>query len=415
MRSLKLSAILLHCMLLAGWPSLAACSSSAHQSPGTPATDGKPASAAASSQKDYAKVPPSVDAGQRIAVLLPLHGKFSSAGQAIQQGMLAAWYRRQSEGRPVPEILFLDSATGDFKSLHAGAIGSGAQLLIGPLEKQNLALLLKEKEPPVPTIALNYLDEPNPHDTLFFLGLSGDDEAEQVAARMLADGHRRPVLLLAPDDWAQRIGKHFTERFTAGGGQPPVVGTISPGAEPVDTVRKLLDVTSAQARHARLEQVLGTDLSFAPSARRDIDSLFLVAGTALAAQFVPAIRYHGAEGLPVYATSHINNQAASSGVADDLSGVHFIEIPGLASRKDLLQDDLPRAGRDDTDIAQARLQALGSDALIVADGLEQLRDGKSLDGLTGRLTLDARQAVRRELDWMHYQGGKAVPEDAPPP
>lgn len=420
MRSLKLPAILLHCILAMCWPSLAACSSTANPHPvastsvSPPVDTGNKPAIPTVGSTDYAKAPPAVDAGQRIAVLIPLHGKLSSAGLAIQQGMLAAWYRQQGDAQPVPAILFLDSSAGDFRSVYSSAVASGAQLIIGPLEKQNLGILLQTKEPPVPTIALNYPDVPNPYESLYFLGLSGDDEAAQIARRMLDDGHRRPVVLLSSDDWAQRIGRHFSDRFVAAGGQPPLIGSFVPGADPGETVRKLLDVTAAQARHARLEQTLATRLAFVPSARRDVDSLFLVANTAQAAQLVPAIRYHGAQGLPVYATSHINSQAISSGVADDLSGVRFVETPWLGAQENSLRDDVRSAMREESDGAQGRLLALGVDAMLIADALAALRGGSTLNGMTGRLTLDDSRAIRRELDWMRYQDGKALREDEVP-
>lgn len=353
----------------------------------------------------YAKGLPGVDAGQRIAVLIPLHGKLSGAGLAIQQGMIAAWFRQHATGQPVPELRFLDTSGADFDSVYDAAVDDGADIIIGPLQKNHLHALQQRPQLTVTTIALNYSDGGEQHERLFFFGLAGEDEATQVARQLLAAGHTRPAALLPAEEWSQRIVLQFANTLYQGGGRTPVVATYQGNGDYGEVVRFLLDIAASEERHRRLERLLDVSLGFTPAPRQDIDSLFIVGNTLQGTQLVPALRYHHADYLPMYATSHINGQATADAMRD-LNGIRFVEMPWLSRAEQPLRDEVRHISHD-TEPAYTRLNALGADALLVAEQLDVLQYGRPLDGVTGRLTLDGTRAVRRELDWMQFRNGAA--------
>src|SRR4051812_10012688 len=71
---------------------------------------------------------------QHVALLLPLSGNLASAGQAVKEGFLAAYYA--SQPRPELAIEFYDTASqADINSLYQQAQQKGADFVIGPLTK----------------------------------------------------------------------------------------------------------------------------------------------------------------------------------------------------------------------------------------------------------------------------------------
>ena len=74
-----------------------------------------------------------------------------------------------------------------------------------------------------------------------------------------------------------------------------------------------------------------------------------------------------------------------------------------------LQGEWAAAGR-----GRLRLYAFGYDAYQLLRGLEVASRGTAVDGLTGRLTLDASGRVQRETDWAQVQGGRLQPAGAMP-
>ena len=75
------------------------------------------------------------------------------------------------------------------------AVGDGAELIIGPLSKDNVTSLQLRSQLPVTTLALNYLDDAQPNDNLFQFGLSLDVEAMQTAERAWLEGHRAALVV----------------------------------------------------------------------------------------------------------------------------------------------------------------------------------------------------------------------------
>lgn len=355
----------------------------------------------------YAKALPAVDAKTDIAVLLPLQGKLSGAGIAIQRGMLAAWFSDRAAGLPVPRLRFVDSAAGDLNATYDAVVGSGADLVIGPLDKEQLRLLQQREKLPVPTLALNYADAGDGAEGLFYFGLAAEDEAAQVARHMVATGFLRPAVLFPAGEWGQRVAQTFTDTLRGYGGSVPASATYQPNSDYGAIARTLLDVADSENRHARLQRVLGISLAFSPAARQDIDSIFLVGNTTQATQLAPAIRYQHAERIPLFATSHVNGQI-STAAANDLAGLRFIEMPWIAAADLSLRSEVQQAWPD-IDDRYTRLYALGVDALRAIRQLPVLAGGGKLDGMTGRLTMSGNHSLRRELDWLEYRDGVAVP------
>lgn len=346
-----------------------------------------------------------------IALLLPQHGKLAAAGSAIQRGLLAAWFQARENGLPAPSLHFLDSSRSDFLATYDAAVATGAQLVIGPLEKENLRLLLTRKELPVATLALNYPDsESQAVNGLFYLGLAGEDEAAQIARDVLAGNFSRAAILYPDADWGQRIAREFEQVFSRAGGRVAARSTYASASDFSEVVKRLLDPGASVQRHRRLAGLLATDIRFEARRRQDIDTLVLVANTPQAIQLAPAIRFHYGNDLTTVATSHVNSQR-NANASGDLDGIRFVEMPWLVNEDSPLRQ---RVGETwgGVDERLFRLYALGIDALRVAEQLPLLTNpGFRIEGATGALTLGEGGRIGRELLWMTFSGQTAEPDD----
>ena len=111
---------------------------------------------------------------KKVSLLLPMQGKLAKAGRAIRDGFFAAYYHAAKQGWNVPIVSVLDTSSATIGTVYDRAVGDGAELIIGPLSKDNVTSLQLRSQLPVTTLALNYLDDAQPNDNLFQFGLSLD-------------------------------------------------------------------------------------------------------------------------------------------------------------------------------------------------------------------------------------------------
>jgi outer membrane PBP1 activator LpoA protein len=345
---------------------------------------------------------------QRIAVLLPRQGKLAPVGLAIEHGLLAARHAAARDGLTAPELHFHDTSGADFMATWQRVAGSAPDIVIGPIDKEQIALLQALPSLPAPVIALNAPEVPGGPAGLFHFGLGIEDEADQVAARMLAAGQRRAGIILPDSDWGRRVANRFGASFTQGGGTVMDARTFQGNRDYGDTVRLLLDIGASEARHARVQKAIGATLAFEPVRRQDIDALLIVGNTLQATQLAPAVRYYYASDLPLYCTSNCNSQPTAT-AASDLSGLNMTEMPWIIDAQQPLRRDIAGAWPG-ADPRYERLEAMGVDAwrLALQWSLLQAMPGATLDGATGNLRLVDRD-IRRELSWVRYRNGRLEP------
>ena len=140
----------------------------------------------------------------------------------------------------------------------------------------------------MPVLALNYLPaEQRAPSGLYEYALSPENEARMVARRILADGHRHGFAMVPRGDWGNRVIDAFTHELTAGGGSLISQIQYDPAAHDYgDELRSVLRVSESEARHQRLQSVLGTKLNFEPRHRGDIDFVFIVPESATNARLI---------------------------------------------------------------------------------------------------------------------------------
>ncbi len=360
---------------------------------------------------------------KQLAVLLPLSGRLAAAAGAIRDGMVMAWFDRPAGQRPV--LRFYDTTPRGAVSAYEQAVADGADAVVGPLAKEQVESLQGLEQLPALTLALNQApgapatrrDQPL---RLAQFGLVPEDEAVQAAERAWFDGQLRGLALVPAGEWGQRILQAFRGRLEELGGELVDFRDYDPKQRDLGPpVKALLGIEAAQARRKALQRLIGEKLHFEPRRRQDVDFVFLAARPLPARQLVPQLRFHHAEDLPVYATSHLYQPDMDTEAARDLEGVIFGDMPWMVDprgRDRALYARISSAwpGRA---LGQGRLFALGIDAFRLLPQLGRLHISAAarFEGQTGVLYMDDSGRIHRLLSWARLQEGEPVLLDQPHP
>ncbi|MDX1695677.1 MAG: penicillin-binding protein activator [Ketobacteraceae bacterium] len=352
----------------------------------------------------------------RIAVLLPTQGKLSPAARAIRNGFMSAHYaametRQQlSNDQPPLLIRFYDSSTASlFEKNYQQAVEDGAQLVIGPLQKENVKYLQRQGPLPVPTIALNYgiPDWENPSN-LFQFGLSAEDEAREVAERAWNLEYESAGVLYPEGEWGQRVYDAFAEHWLSLDGAVTASAAYSENNRLSDAIKQMLLIEQSQNRFHELSRIIGMRPEFQPRRRQDIDFVFVFASPQQGRQIKPLFDFHYASDIPLLASSRIYEGEPSPDLDKDMNGVEFCDIPWVFGESSKAKAMLEQAWPD-ADYRFHRLHALGVDAYRLHSRIQLLTavEGAKFFGATGSLSLTPQNTIQRSLTWAKFKGGYA--------
>ncbi len=346
----------------------------------------------------------------KIALMLPLSGKLQAVSEAIQNGFLYAYYQNNEDAAAL-EIINASSDPAEFNLQYQQAIQNGAEFIVGPISKKVINHLLQKDQLEVPTLTLNYGDETEqPTLNLYQFGLRPEDEAEQIADYALTEDKHHAVTLVPDTEWGRRLQSAFTNRFESLGGQ--VVGAEVYPSKKNDysnSIKKLLNLTSSNQRHKIIQQVLGEQLKFDSRRRQDIDMIFIAANTRQARLIKPQLKFHHAQGVPVYATSHIASSKRNADDDRDLDEIQFVDIPWMLNQQDNHEYAQIRKLWPASGSRFSRLYALGIDAYRLIPSLRRLmiHPEEIVKQNTGMLSVDKNGRVHRQLLMATYEKGLA--------
>lgn len=350
-----------------------------------------------------------------VALLLPLSGSLAQAAALVREGFFASYFNDDVGGAQRPQVTVYDSGGTPAQAVAAyqQAVRDGAQQVIGPLTRDDVAAVIGQASLPVPVLALNHPDSGTvPPLNVNEFGLMPETEGASAARRMLAQGLTRAYVVVSNEDFAQRASQAFQRQFTAGGGQiagsldldPAVVDhgdqiqTIAPPPPPKDKdINTDKDAAAAYLQSiADFEKGSGIFLSMRPEQAR---------------LTLPQLRLAQLK-QPIFATSLVYGGFDNPDADRDLDGVMFCDAPwlfdaqpGLPPRS-AIANLLPATGR-----GGARLFAFGMDAWSLAPYLAWLRThpGSYVPGATGQLVEDDFGRIERVLTWAQFKDGIAHP------
>ncbi|HHQ9287311.1 TPA: penicillin-binding protein activator [Legionella anisa] len=334
---------------------------------------------------------------KQVALLLPLSGALQGPGTAVRDGFMAAYKSNKSETSM--QVKTYDTNKGDVASLYQNAVNDGADYIVGPLTKSQVAAIAALPHP-VPTLLLNDADTAIQENSYSF-GLSPANEATQVAIRAKNKGYSRALIIAPGNDWGKEVTKAFTQQWQKSGGR--VVDTFLYGSND-DLNKKMKDflqITNSQQREKKLRELLGQKIQPVISRRQDFDMIFLLAYPSKARQIMPLLNYYYAGDVPVYATASVYGGSANPLKDKDLDGIIFCDIPWVFSHQAGTRNWPEQFN------SYNRLYALGIDSYTLATQLNQLMlfpADQSQNG-EGILYLKPSQHVARVLEWGQFKQG----------
>lgn len=358
----------------------------------------------------------------KIALLLPQSGPYRPAAEAIEKGFMAAYFQAlesRQDKSGTTEIKLYEEASGPaFDAAYKRALSDGAELIIGPLNKENVRRLYQYKSQlPAPTLALNSSDLlMAPPANLFQFGLSPEDDAREAALHAAASGYGNAAILYQDNgEWSLRVQRAFTQQWEALGKH--VIGTASykTSAEMEGAVKSLLQTEGSTRRAQQITQVVGENIASEPRPRADLDFVFLITPGEQARQVKPLFDFHYASTMPLLGGSYLYSGVANPDANHDLESIEFCDIPWILNTPSAMHIAFNKAWPG-ADPRLTRFNALGVDAYRLADRLQAMAKmpESRLYGATGIIQLDNQGRLNRALTWAQFQGGIAQPELANP-
>lgn len=348
---------------------------------------------------------------QQVALLLPLSGSLSPYANAIRNGFFTAYYDQKNETGYAPSITVYNTTGKNIQQLYQSAITSGAQFIVGPLDKTDVDTLASMPTSTVPVLALNTTPQQNRihNNALIEFGLSPTNEAQEAAQKAYQDNHRRVIIIAPNTEWGKRSANAFTAQWSQLGGT--VIATqYYDGMRTLSrNIQTVLQISNAYQDQRKIERLVGKTIRFVPQRRRDFDSIFLVATPAMARQIELLLRFYFAGNIPIYATSQIYNSTANAASNADLEGIQFCDMPWILSPTpaQLATQQRIQASWPNNYNALSQFYAMGVDAYQIMTQLNRMQSNvqQGIPGATGTLYLTPQHIIYRRLVWAQFKNG----------
>ncbi len=331
----------------------------------------------------------------QIALLLPLSGRAEPVGVAVRDGFIAAYLEQDPSARP--HLRIYDVAAETVAGAYRHAVDDGAAFVVGPLTKEDVSAVVPLNGGRTPELALNFLgDSVNAGHDFYQFALLPEDEARIVARRLISEGKLKGVTLIADGEIGSRVQAAFSQEFSQHGGSVLDGGRYeSNRADFADIIKQILQVHVVKGE---------------PSTHRDVDFVFIEGGPGAARLIVPQLKFNFAGDIPVYSTSDSFEPNPSANT--DLDGLSFPDMPWMVAADPVTAQirDSVRSAWPTRTARLDRLYAFGFDAYRLVPALRSKSIGEtaSIAGVSGRLSLDEHNRIRRELDWAQIRNGVPV-------
>ncbi|MEK9654717.1 MAG: penicillin-binding protein activator [Halieaceae bacterium] len=341
---------------------------------------------------------------ERLAIILPLDGSLTVAGEAVLAGAVEQLYSLYPNPSNRPTLSTINSAEySSAKDAYQRALDEDPDLILGPLTKSEVASLSELDALPVPTILLNQIDTDTRQGqrNRISYSLALEDEAMQIADIAFGRGCRNAIVIAAAGDRGNRILTAFEPRWTQLGGKIRGKLVVEQPSQANKAMGELLGSGSSDDRIRAVETAFDLPVDARGRGRSDFECIFMLAPDPTTARaWRPLLVFHMTGDSPVYATSAINDGVSDSRNSD-LNGVLFVEVPAM----------LPPHSSD----RLSRLRALGQDALSLAEHWDQTvaTDGWIIRGETGVLRRRQNGLIERASELAIFDGAKPRYETLP--
>lgn len=346
----------------------------------------------------------------RIALLMPSDDSpFLAAARIVANGFTAA---NRNSVRPAEVLLVECSAQTNVDAAIDAAVMSGADVVVGPIERDAVEALAAKSSLPIPVLALNTVDVTGScPENLAMMSIGTEREAEWIAklavealpASTAAGGLPRTAIVCGSAAWETRIRDAYARVLTAAGLSFDVIA-FDP--ETLDDLQTQFEPKLSGSDSAKLNAELRQRLAKAGSDRerkaitRSVHSArrtlianeeppYHAALFALSPQEAALVRNRLPFGTRVWATSATSpgdpaTSSTSTTLAYDLEGLVFSESPAVV-RLDAATFESRFGSAMPYSLSAKRLFALGADAREIAAQWSQRRTIIQFFGETGQL------------------------------
>lgn len=302
--------------------------------------------------------------GDRLAVLLPLTGRFAaSVGEPARLGILAALQDRNSKLK----VTFYDTNRMTMDEISAALVQSGTNFIIGPILKPEVDALLSTNIN-VPAIVFN--TPSTSREDLYYFNLGPDYEGALAASKIYYDGHDNPVLIAPENTRGGRAISGFSAAWLQANDQNP----ISCRYNDINTVAS--ELTTCPLTSA--------------------DAIYINATAADVIRIRPSLP----DNTPLYLTdrSYMGLNHSSGEIA--LSGAQLGDMPWLLTDSPLKQDLMATLPKADSQVQ--RIFAAAYDSINLSFNLETLARDRSdvLHGISGDLQLGQGGLIEMAPMWV---------------
>jgi len=332
--------------------------------------------------------PPAESDGYRppnqLAVLLPLSGSSAGAGIAVRDGFLSQYY---AENRRRPRVNFYDTAGNaeGAKNAASKAIAEGAQMIVGPLTRDEVNAVSNQADVTVPVLFLNRGQNPPAPGNLSF-ALSPDEEG-WISADRFANRNQMSVIIFAQrDDTAQRTVAAFKDQYKIRGGQ--IIAEHMVEGEAMELPAKISALLAGNNANA--------------------SAIYIALKAPQARALMTQVKISSLASAPKLAASLILNGASAS-QDTVLDGIEMPELPWLLNQySGLANADSVAKNMPSIRGPAQRLFAFGADAWQLSAYLDRLQKdaGFVLAGATGSMRVDSMGNVQRDPAWAVFSGGR---------
>ena len=345
----------------------------------------------------------------KIALLLPMTGKYSKIGKAILDGIEIEL--KDTSKYIKPELSIFDTGDEDtnLKKIYSEMLSNDFDYVIGPLRKGFIEKISKYSSKELPVLTLNYSNDLKKYSKkVYQFGLLPEDEAICIAEKAIIDGNVNASALYPDNTWGKRIVESFTLRFQELGGK--VTNLLKYNRENTkinNSIKNLLNIEESTKRKNHMQNILKTKLQFKPHIANNLDMIFSVGKSQDMRLIKPQFNFNYAEDIPFYSTSHIYNGVYNKEINQDLNNIKFCDIPWLYNTNNMLEKKYLRESVDKRDLL--RFVAIGMDSIKIIYNINTLKLNKHkyLLGNTGFLRLDEFNKIRRNLTIVKFKNGKA--------
>jgi uncharacterized protein len=289
----------------------------------------------------------------------------------VRLGFMAA--HKHGGGQPAVGIFATDESSESILAGYDKAVKLGARLVVGPMTRSGVSTLAASTLVSVPTLGLNLPEDKTALPPRFYtFGLPLEAEAQLVAQAAFAEHFKSAILVSAKSPLAQRSRDAFADAWRRLGGSIKAAYEFGPQTD-LPALRETLSTAA-------------------------VDMIFLAADTEQARAVRPFLN----NVIDVFATSQVNSERKDAIANVDLNGIRFVEMPWLVQPDHPAVMVYPRPEGIAAELE--RFYALGIDAFRVAATLVEGPRRLSLDGVTGRLTLNGSQVTREPVQAIFRNG-----------